>query len=239
MTDMSTPLAEELAIAPWQVQNTLRLFEEGAMVPFVARYRKEQTGGLDEVALRALLARNTYLAALDKRKRAILRSIEKQGKLTDALRRRLEACQHKASLEDLYLPYKPRRRSRASRAREQGLEPLARWIQGKNRQGTRGVSLEAQARSFVGPGRGIATAEEALHGASDILAEAVAEDADLRVHVRRYLYEHGVFVASIAAAKHPPGTTNYEMYRTYRAPVKHIAAHNLLALFRGEAENEG
>ncbi len=236
MTDMSTLLAEELAIAPWQVQNTLGLFEEGATVPFVARYRKEQTGGLDEVALRALLARHTYLTALDKRKSTILQSIEKQGKLTEALREQIEACRQKAALEDLYLPYKPRRRTRATKAREQGLEPLALWIQGKNRPGILGVSLEAQARSFVDPERGVATAQEALQGASDILAEAVAETADLRAYVRRALYERGVFAASIAS-KHATGTTNYEMYRTYRAPVKKIPAHNLLALFRGEAEN--
>ncbi len=236
MTDRIAILAEELAIAPWQVQNTLKLFDEGGTVPFVARYRKEQTGKLDEVVLRTLLAQHTYLAALDKRKAAILQSIGEQGKLTDALRTQIHACRQKAALEDLYLPYKPRKRTRATKAREKGLEPLALWLQGMNRPDARAASFEAEARKYIDAERGVATVEEALQGASDILAEGVAEKAELRTYVRRALYEHGVFAASIGA-KHKEGTTNYEMYREYRAPVKKIPAHNLLALFRGEEED--
>ncbi len=235
MTNNIALLADELAIAPWQVENTLALFEEGGTVPFVARYRKERTGGLDEVALRALLARHTYLAALAKRKAAILQSIEEQGKLTEALRAQVEACTQKAALEDLYLPYKPRKRTRATKAREKGLEPLALWLQQMNRSGTRGVSFKAEARTYVDAGRGVATVEEALQGASDILAEGVAEKAELRAYVRRTLYEHGAFTTSIGK-KHAVGTTNYEMYRDYRALVKKIPAHNMLALLRGEEE---
>jgi len=235
MTDRPAVLAEEMGLAPWQVQNTLRLFEEGGTVPFVARYRKERTGGLDEVALRTLLARHTYLEALDKRKAVILQSIKEQGQLTDGLRERIEACRQMAALEDLYLPYRPRRQTRATKAREKGLEPLAVWLQEKNRPGTRGVSIRAEARRFVDPGRDVATPDEALQGASDILAEAVAEKADLRAYVRRFFYEQGSFAASISA-RHAVGTTNYEMYRSYRAPVKQIPAHNLLALLRGEQE---
>jgi uncharacterized protein len=235
MLDIPRVLCTELALQPFQVANALALFAEGATVPFIARYRKERTGEMDEVQLRTLSERFTYLTELEDRKRAVLASIAEQGKLTDDLRAAIAACRQKNELEDLYLPYRPKRRTRATIARERGLEALARFIEALNVPGAGSASIEREAQTYVSDERGVASVEDALAGASDILAEEVSEKADLRAYIREHLLTHGWFVSRVKGDV-PLGTTKYEMYRDFRARVKDIAPHNMLALRRGEHE---
>ena len=235
MLNIPQLLAQELSLKPFQVENALQLFAEGATIPFVARYRKERTGEMNETQLRDLLDRHTYLTELEERKAAILKSIEEQGKLTDELRLKIEDCLQKNELEDLYLPYRPKRRTRAPIAREKGLEPLAEWIRSLNQPNAQATSLEPEAAKYVSEEKGVKTAEEALKGASDILAEEVADKAELRAYLRDQLMESGLFVSKVKP-DHPEGTTKFEMYRSYQSKVKSIAPHNLLALYRGETE---
>lgn len=228
-------VAGELSLGIGQVQSALALFAEGGTVPFIARYRKERTGEMNEVQLRALLERHTYLTELGERRGTILKSIEEQGKLTEGLKAKIEACMQKTELEDLYLPYKPKRRTRATIAREKGLEPLAARIRELNAAGAPDADLETEAAGYVNGERGVASAADALRGASDILAEEVSEKAELRRHLRDFLVSKGEFVSRIGEDR-PAGTTKFEMYRDYRARVGEIAPHNMLALRRGEAE---
>jgi uncharacterized protein len=228
-------ISQEFSLGIDQVQNALGLFAEGGTVPFIARYRKEKTGEMNEIQLRTLLERHTYLSELDKRKAAILQSIEEQGKLTAELRTQIEACRQKTELEDLYLPFRPKRRTRATIAREKGLEPLALFIKSHNTPDALPADLEAEAARYLPCDLGVSTVAEALQGASDILAEEVSEKAELRRHLRDYLMNTGIFSARIKD-EHPAGTTKFEMYRDYKAKVKDIAPHNMLALRRGETE---
>jgi uncharacterized protein len=234
MTTIAATIAAELDIRPAQVEATLELFGEGATVPFVARYRKERTGDLDEVQLRQIAERHQYLTELGDRRQTVQAEIEGQGKLTPALKSAILACQQKTELEDLYLPYRPKRRTRATMAKGKGLEPLAQRIESLNKTGQRAV-LRQEAQAFVKPDQGIESADAALQGAADILAEQVAERVDLRRYVRDRLLNQGCFTASVKK-DHPEGTTKYEMYRAYQAPVRSIASHNLLALLRGDRE---
>jgi protein Tex len=236
MLNIPQQLAKELNLRPHQVQNALELFAEGATIPFVARYRKERTDEMDEVQLRDLQDRYNYLTEIEERKTTILKSISEQGKLTDDLKAKIEACLQKNELEDLYLPYRPKRRTRATIARERGLEPLALFIKSLNVKNGALVPLEGEAAKYVSEEKGVKSAEDALKGAADILAEEVADKAELRVYLREYLLDEGVFVSHIKS-EHPEGTTKFEMYRNFQAKVKNIAPHNLLALCRGE--NEG
>jgi protein Tex len=229
-------LAQELSLTPHQVQSALELFAEGATVPFIARYRKEKTGEMDEIQLRDLLDRFTYLTEIEARKSTILDSIQSQGKLTPELEKQITNCLNKTELEDLYLPYKPKRRTRAMIARERGLEPLAVWIKAQNVANVGAVNLNAEAEKYLNPENGITTAAQALAGASDILAEEVADQAKHRSFLREWLTDTGLFVAKISD-KLPEGSTQFEMYRSYQSKVKSIQPHNLLALFRGETEN--
>jgi uncharacterized protein len=233
MLDITGLLSTELSLQPFQVTHALELFAEGATIPFVARYRKERTGEMNEIQLRELSDRWTYLTELEDRKRVILESIAEQGKLTDELQARIEACLQKTELEDLYLPYKPRRRTRATIARERGLEPLARFIEGLNVPDAPAASLEAEAENYISADTGVATVPDALSGASDILAEEISEKADLRAYIRDHLMNQGAFVSRVKD-EFPAGTTKYEMYRAFRARVRDIAPHNMLALRRGE-----
>ncbi|HOJ05798.1 MAG TPA: Tex family protein [Bacteroidota bacterium] len=235
MLDITAILIGEFGLQPWQVQNTLALHAEGATVPFIARYRKERTGELNEIQLRDLFERHGYLTELEERKTAILQSIEEQGKLTDELRMRIEGCMQKTELEDLYLPYKPRKRTRATIAREKGLEPLADAIAAWNTPDTRDADLDEAARAFINEELGVATVEEALAGAADILAERLSEQAELRAWVRKHFVEKGLFRSRVKP-EFPEGSTKYEMYRDYTANVRDIAPHNMLAMRRGEAE---
>ncbi|MBD1869543.1 RNA-binding transcriptional accessory protein [Cyanobacteria bacterium FACHB-471] len=235
MLNIPQLLANELSLKPFQIQNALELFGEGATVPFIARYRKERTGEMDETQLRNLFDRYTYLTELEERKQSILESIAQQDKLTDELRTKIETCLQKNELEDLYLPYRPKRRTRAAIAREKGLEPLATWIKSLNHPKAEGRSLEEEAAKYISEEKGVATAEAALSGASDILAEEVADTAKYRAYLREYLMESSVLTSRIKP-DHAEGSTKFEMYRNYQTKVKTVAPHNLLALYRGEAE---
>lgn len=234
MVNLTTLLAKELSLRAEQVQNALELLAEGATVPFIARYRKERTGTMDEIQLRQLAERHSYLTELEGRKKTILTEIEEQGKLTGELRHKIEQCLQKTELEDLYLPFRPKRRTKAAIAREKGLEPLALWIQALNHRGAPKADLEAEAAKYCN--KDVATAADALRGAADILAEAIADQADLRARLRQRLLRAGCFVSKVKG-DHPEGSTKYEMYRSFQAKITQIAPHNLLALYRGEAED--
>jgi protein Tex len=236
MLNIPQLLATELNLKPFQVQNALELLAEGATVPFISRYRKERTGEMDEVQLRDLFDRYAYLQELEERKSVILNAITEQGKLTDELKAKIETCLQKTELEDLYLPYRPKRRTRATIAKEKGLEPLADFIKSLNVKNAPLIPLEEEAAKYISEEKGVKTAEEALKGGSDILAEFVADKADLRAYLRDYLLEEGIFVSRLKD-EHPEGSTKFEMYRNYSIKVRNIAPHNLLALCRGE--NEG
>jgi uncharacterized protein len=235
MLNITQQLAEELSLSTSQVQNALELFAEGATIPFIARYRKERTGSLNEIQLRDLSERFTYLSELEARKAAILEAIASLGKLTDDLKAKIEVCLQKNELEDLYLPYRPKRRTRATIAREKGLEPLAEFIKALNRPNSKPASLEEEAAKYISDEKAVKTVEDAIKGAADILAEEVSEKAELRSHLRDYLMNEGVFVSRIKD-DFPEGSTKFEMYRNYQIRVKNIPPHNMLALFRGETE---
>jgi uncharacterized protein len=235
MLNIPQLLATEINLKPHQVQNALELLAEGATIPFIARYRKERTDEMNEVQLRELSDRYTYLTELEERKSVIVSAIAQQGKLTDELKAKISSCLQKTELEDLYLPYRPKRRTRATIAREKGLEALAEFIKSLNVKNAAIASLEEEAAKYISEAKGVKTAEEALKGAADILAEEVAEKAELRAYIRDYLLEEGVFVSRIKD-DYPEGTTKFEMYRNYQIKVKNIAPHNMLALCRGETE---
>jgi protein Tex len=225
-------IAFELALRPAQVAAALELLLAGNTIPFVARYRKEATGELDEVQLRDLRDRHEYLAELDDRRAAILKSIEEQGKLTPELRAAIERADGKAALEDLYLPYKPKRRTRATIALERGLGPLAEalWA-GRTGDG----ELLRRAAAFVGPEKGVASAEEALAGARDVVAERVAEDAAARDFARRRTAERGRLESKAARGK-AGEVSRFQDYYAFSVPLARAKSHQVLAVRRGESE---
>jgi protein Tex len=231
MLDIPQLLAIELALTPYQVQAALALFAAGATVPFIARYRKEQTGLMDEIQLRDLSDRFAYLTELADRQQTILDSIKSQGKLTDDLRRQITNCLQKNILEDLYLPYRPKRRTRATIAREKGLGALADWIKSQNQKSAPPLAMESATAKYINAE--VTTTTEALQGAADILAEEVADTAEMRAYLREFLLDTGIFKSKIKK-DYPEGSTKFEMYRSYSNKVKAIAPHNLLALCRGE-----
>jgi protein Tex len=229
--DLTQRIAGELGLTAAQVAGALALFDEGNTLPFIARYRKEATGGLDEVQLRDVRDRAGYLRELEDRRATILRSIEEQGKLDDALRARLEAAATKQALEDLYLPYKPKRRTRATIARERGLEPLAERIWA----GDGDAAVVAAAAGFVNPERGVDSAEDALQGARDILAERVAEDAEIRGWVRDLTRREG-WVRSTVLSGRRDEVSKFQDYYDFSQKLTEIPSHRVLAIRRGEAE---
>ena len=228
-------LAQEFSVSLSQIDNVLEMLSEGATIPFMARYRKERTGSLDEVQLRAIVDRFNYLTELNKRKETVLESIASQGKLTDKLKSRITDCLDKTVLEDIYAPYKPKRRTKATIAKEKGLEPLAQWIQSLNRPQASSVALETEAQKYLNLEKEVNTLEDALGGAADIIAEQIADEAEIRAYLRDYIFNNGVFVSKIKK-EHTEGSTKYEMYRNYQYAVRKIPPHNILALYRGEAE---
>jgi uncharacterized protein len=236
MLDIPKLLSQELSLQPKQVTAALELRADGGTIPFIARYRKEKTGEMDETQLRNLFDRFDYLLELEERKETILKSIDEQKKLTPKLKKTIQECLSKTELEDLYLPYKPKKRTRATIAKEKGLEPLAEWIKKKNDPDAKRVNLEKEAEKYLSKKLDVKTVQEALAGAADILAEEVSEKAEYRQHIREHLLTEGVFVSSIDEKKFPVGTTKYEMYRDYKFKVKDIQPHNMLAMRRGEAE---
>jgi uncharacterized protein len=212
---------------------TIELLDEHGTIPFIARYRKEVTGNLDEVQIRAIEEKLAYFRELEDRRETILRTIADQGKLTDDLRARIEATLEKSELEDLYLPYKPRRRTKATIAREKGLEPLATYIW---EQQPGPLPLAQLAATFVNAERAVATPEEALEGARHIVAETIAENADFRKGLRRMMFEEGVVVSSKTDGA-VDDQEKFKMYYDYREPVNKIPSHRMLAIRRGETEN--
>ena len=229
--DPTSRIADELSLPLSGVRSTAKLLLEGASVPFIARYRKEQTGGLDEVAIRAIEERHAYFTELHDRRQVILAEIEKQGKLTPELRARIEACSVKAELEDLYLPYKPKRRTRAMIARERGLEPLALRILEQPDTG----NPKAEAERFVNVDKGVADGKAALAGARDIVAENLAERAPVRAQVRETLQKQGTLVCTRVEEK-TKEPTKFEIYYDFRERVATIPSHRFLAIRRGESE---
>jgi uncharacterized protein len=212
---------------------TVELLDEGSTTPFIARYRKEATGNLDEVQIHAIEEKLLYFRELVSRKAAILASIQEQGKLTGELKGRIDQTLDRSELEDLYLPYKPKRRTKAMIAREKGLEPLADYLWNQEPTGT---PLATFAASFVDAAKGVANVEEALEGARHILAETISDNADIRKLLRRTMFEEGVIV-SRKTMDAIDGQQKFKMYYDYREPVKQIPSHRMLAIRRGEAEN--
>lgn len=213
--------------------SVIELLDGGGTVPFIARYRKEATGNLDEVKVREAEEQLAYFRDLVSRRETILRSIEEQGKLTDELKARIEKSFDKSELEDLYLPYKPKRRTKATIAREKGLEPLAQYLWA---QKATELPLAEYAASFVSEEKGVTNVDEALEGARHIVAETISEDADLRKALRQLVFEEGI-IASRKATDAVDEQEKFKMYYDYREPAKTIPSHRMLAIRRGEAEN--
>ena len=211
----------------------IELLDDGGTVPFIARYRKEATGNLDEVQIRAIEEKLAYFRELADRRETILASISEQGKLTDELKARIEATLDKSELEDLYLPFRPKRRTKATIAREKGLEPLASYVWA---QQPGAEPLESFAAGFVNPELGVDTVEEALEGARHIIAEWISEDADLRKALRQLVFNEGVIV-SRKVTDAVDEQEKFKMYNEYKEPVKTIPSHRMLAIRRGEGEN--
>ena len=230
--DLIPQLAADLELPAAGVAAVCALLAEGATVPFIARYRKEVTGGLDEVAIRAIEERRAYMTELEERRQVVLASIEEQGALTGELRARVLAAASKSELEDLYLPYRPKRRTRAAIARERGLGPLAERLLV---QPERGDPL-AEAERFVDVDRGVPGRDEALAGARDIAAEAVAENADVRAAVRATFRSEGEFAVEVVPAR-AAEATKFQQYYDFREPVRAIPSHRFLAIRRGENED--
>lgn len=227
--DIIKVISEELKVRKWQVEAAVKLIDEGNTIPFISRYRKEATGALNDEALRDLYERLVYLRGLEERKETVLASIEEQGRLTDELRAKIEGAQTMVALEDLYRPYKPKRKTRASVAKEKGLEPLANIIY---LQMTK-KPLEEEARPYIDEEKGVMSAGDAIAGAKDILAEAISDEADYRTRIRKMTETDGVVVSQ---AKDEETQSVYEMYYHFSESVKKIAEHRILALNRGEAE---
>jgi len=232
-SDLLLHIAAPLQISLKSLVATVELLDEGSTVPFIARYRKEATGNLDEVQIRAIEEKLLYFRELVSRKETILASIQEQGKLTGELKSRIEQTLDRSELEDLYLPYKPKRRTKAMIAREKGLEPLADYLWN---QEPGAIPLETFAASFVDAAKGVASLDEALEGARHIVAETISDNADIRKVLRRALFEEGVIVTrkTLDAVDEQQ---KFKMYYDYREPVKQIPSHRMLAIRRGEAEN--
>ena len=221
-------LREEFGITQSQAENTVRLLDEGNTVPFIARYRKEMTGSLDDQIIRQLSERLTALRNLEDRRTQVRTAIAEQGRLTDALAAKLDAAQTQTEIEDIYRPFRPKRRTRASIAKEKGLQPLADMIWGQKLIGT----PEEAAKAFVDSGQGVDTVLDAINGAMDILAEQISDDADLR----KLLREETIKCGAIVSKKTKDEPSVYEMYYDYREPLKKAAGHRVLAMNRGEKE---
>ena len=227
--DILKKLTEELGIKRWQTEAAVKLIDEGNTIPFISRYRKEATGSLNDEVLRSLHERLAYLRGLEDKKTQVLGSIEEQGALTEELRAQILAAETLVAVDDLYRPYRPKRRTRATVAKEKGLEGLADLI----RLQLTKKPLEEEALAYLSEEKGVLTAEEAIAGAGDILAEAISDEADYRAYIRKATFDEGQLCSE---AKDEKAETVYEMYYHYEEPVKKAAGHRILALNRGEAE---
>ena len=227
--DILNKLREELQVERWQVEAAVKLIDEGNTIPFISRYRKEATGSLNDEVLRNLYERLNYLRNLEEKKTSVMASIEEQGKLTDDLKNKILAAETLVVVEDLYRPYRPKRKTRASVAKEKGLDRLADLIREQKFSG----SLEEAAAAYVNPEKGAADTKEALQGARDILAEGISDEADYRMYIRKITMDEGKLTST---ARDEKAQSVYEMYYQYEEPLKKAAGHRVLALNRGEAE---
>lgn len=227
--DILNKLREELQVERWQVEAAVKLIDEGNTIPFISRYRKEATGSLNDEVLRNLYERLNYLRNLEEKKTSVMASIEEQGKLTDDLKNKILAAETLVVVEDLYRPYRPKRKTRASVAKEKGLDGLADLIREQKFSG----SLEEAAAAYVNPEKGAADTKEALQGAQDILAEEISDEADYRMYIRKITMDEGKLTST---ARDEKAQSVYEMYYQYEEPLKKAAGHRVLALNRGEAE---
>ena len=227
--DINQKITEELGVKKWQVDAAVKLIDEGNTIPFIARYRKEATGTLDDEQLRRLHERLTYLRNLEEKKEQVLSSIQEQGKLSEELKKQILAAETLVVVEDLYRPYRPKRRTRATIAKEKGLEPLAAIIiLQKTKQ-----PVEELAAEYIDPEKDVNTVEEAIAGAKDIIAESISDEADYRIWIRKITTQKG---RVISAAKDEKAESVYEMYYDFEEPVNRLAGHRILALNRGEKE---
>ncbi len=228
-SNIITTLANELNVKVWQIEATIRLIDEGNTIPFIARYRKEATGSLNDETLRLLDERLTYLRNLDDRKNQVIAAIEEQGKLTDELRKKIDEAATLVAVEDLYLPFRPKKRTRATIAKEKGLEPLADYIFSQEKN----CSVQTEAEKYIDIDKEVASAQDAIAGASDILAERISDNAAFRSYIRTFTYNNGKILSS---AKDKEAESVYEMYYEFEEAVKKIAGHRILAINRGEKE---
>ena len=227
--DINKKIAEELGVKLWQVEAAVGLIDEGNTIPFISRYRKEATGSLNDEQLRTLDERLKYLRNLEEKKEQVLATIEEQGKLTEELKAQILAAETLVVIEDLYRPYRPKRRTRAIIAREKGLEGLANIISLQMTE----KSLEKEAEKYISAEKGVETVKDAIAGAMDIVAENISDEADHRIYIRKMTFDNGRITS---AAKDPESKTVYEMYYNFEEPVKKIAGHRVLALNRAEDE---
>ncbi|MGN0630259.1 MAG: Tex-like N-terminal domain-containing protein, partial [Ruminococcus sp.] len=227
--NINLKIAEELKLRPEQVDRTVELLDDGKTIPFIARYRKEVTGSLDDQVIRELDTRLQYLRKLEARKEEIISAIEAQGKLTEELSENIQNAETLVEAEDLYLPYRPKRKTRASAAIAKGLEPLARIIMEQNPD----TDPQKEAESFINEELEVNSTDEAIQGAMDILAEEMANNADLRKQMRRFTQLSGTIFSK---ATDPEADTPYQMYYDYSEPVEKLVGHRILALDRGERE---
>mgnify|MGYP005749970247 FL=1 len=227
--DINQKLTEELGVKRWQVDAAVKLIDEGNTIPFISRYRKEVTGSLNDEQLRKLHERLVYLRNLEEKKAQVISSIEEQGKLTEELRQQILAAETQVTVEDLYRPYRPKRRTRATIAKEKGLEPLAAFIMLQNAK----EPLEHTAQQYVSEEKDVKSAADAIAGAKDIIAESISDNADYRSWIRKTTMKKGKVTS---AAKDPEAESVYEMYYEFEEPVSKLAGHRILALNRGEKE---
>lgn len=227
--NIANTLSLEFKVQPWQVENTIKLIDEGNTIPFIARYRKEQTGELSDIQLREIGERITYLRNLENRKGEVIRLIDEQGKLTDELKSKIQNAKVLQEVEDLYRPYRPKKRTRASIAKEKGLEPLAKFLW-EQKEGER--SIEEIASDYINPELGVETWEDALKGASDIMAEDISDNADYRKFIRELTFNLG----TISTKGLTEEKSEYQMYYDFAEPLKKIPPHRVLAINRGEKE---
>ena len=229
--DIIKKISEELQVKAGQVEAAVKLIDEGCTIPFIARYRKEVTGALDDEQLRSLDERLRYLRNLEDRKQQVISAIEEQGKLTSELKEQITSAETMVLVEDLYRPYKQKRRTRATTAKEKGLEPLADYIMSQN--ATQPVEVEAEKYISIEEGKEVKNAKEAIAGAKDIIAESIADVADYRTYIRDITFKEGNLVST---AKDKEAESVYEMYYEYSEPISAIPGHRILAINRGEAE---
>lgn len=227
--DIIQVITQELKVEKWQVEAAVKLIDEGNTIPFISRYRKEATGSLNDEQLRALFERLTYLRNLEDKKNQVLKSIEDQGKLTEELKKQILDAQTLVVVEDLYRPYRPKRRTRATIAKEKGLEPLADIILLQMTD----KPVEEEARAYVSEEKGVKNVAEALNGAKDIIAERISDEADYRIYIRNLTTKNGSISST---AKNAETQSVYEMYYEFEEPIRKLAGHRILALNRGEKE---